>query len=97
MYWIAVFVFFFIVLTVSQFLLTKLKKAGIRIHRWIWAFASFLIMILPNVLLPNLSEQVNIFLYALCAVFAVNFMIEQRKYVEAMNNRYPTQEKINRT
>ena len=93
MYWIAVFAFFFIVLTVSQFLLNNLKKAGIRIHRWIWAFASFLIMILPNVLLPNLSEQANIFLYALCAVFAVNFMIEQRKYVEAMNSRNPTQAK----
>ena len=35
MYWIAVFAFFFIVLAVSQSLLNNLKKAGIRIHRWI--------------------------------------------------------------
>lgn len=93
MYWFVVGAFFFIVLTVSQFSLKKLAGKGIRIHRWIWAFASFLIMILPNALLPNLAEQVNILLYALCAVFAVNFMIEQRKYVEAMNRRYPTQTK----
>lgn len=93
MYWFIVFAFFLVVLTISQFSLNKLGKKGVRVHRWIWAFASFLIMIIPNILLPHLSEQVNIFLYALCAVFAVNFMIEQRKYVEAMNQRFPTQSK----
>lgn len=93
MYWFVVGAFFFIVLSVSQFTLKKLEEKGLRIHRWIWAFASFLIMIIPNVLFPNLSDQVNTLLYALCAVFAVNFMIEQRKYVETMNRRYPTQAK----
>lgn len=89
MYWSIVFVFFFLVLMVSRYSLKKLKSKGVQIHRWFWAAASFLVMIIPNALLPSLSDKMNILLYALCAVFAVNFMIEQKAHVDDLDNRYP--------
>lgn len=90
MYWLFIFVGFFILLGISQFLLAKLKVRGIHINRWLWAVASFLILIVPNVIAPGLPDQVNIGLYILCGVFALNFMIEQRAYVEKTAKRYPT-------
>lgn len=84
-YWILVFLVFLVFLVGCQYLLKFLNQHGILINRWIWGLLSFLILIIPHVIWSQISTGVDYILYALCAVFAINFMIEQHAYVHKLN------------
>ncbi|MFD1410574.1 diacylglycerol kinase [Lapidilactobacillus gannanensis] len=80
LYWLIVFVAFIILFYASNRLLAWLKGKGIKINRWIWAVASFLVIIIPKSIFPNMNNIVLGVLYVFCAVFALNFMIEQHDW-----------------
>ena len=81
LYWLLVFIGFIILLVASNFLLKFLKQHGIKINRWIWAAASFLVVIIPKVIFPKMGTPVTIVLLAFCGVFAINFMTEQHQWM----------------
>ncbi len=87
MYWIIIFISFLLLLALSQWVLAALKKKGIMINRWIWAFASFLIVIIPHLIAKEIPPTIDGILYVFCAVFALNFMIEQHAWYEK-NNKF---------
>lgn len=81
LYWLLVFIGFIILLVASNFLLKLLKNHDIKINRWVWAAASFLVVIIPKVIFPNLSTAWTIVLLAFCGLFAINFMSEQHQWM----------------
>ncbi|AOO76207.1 MULTISPECIES: hypothetical protein [Latilactobacillus] len=85
LYWILIFLGFLILLIGCQYLLKFLNQHGILINRWIWGLLSFLILIVPHVIWSHIPTGIDGILYALCAVFAINFMIEQHAYVQQLN------------
>ncbi|WP_125607197.1 diacylglycerol kinase [Lapidilactobacillus bayanensis] len=81
LYWLLVFIGFIILLIASNFLLKVLKRRGIKINRWVWAAASFLIVIIPKVIFPKMSAAWTVVLLVFCCVFAINFMTEQHQWM----------------
>jgi len=82
MYWLIVFVSFIILLGLSQLMLHFLKKKGIKINRWLWAVAAFLVVIVPRLIFPTMNQTITQILYIFCGVFALNFMIEQHAWYQ---------------
>lgn len=81
LYWLLVFIFFIALLFASHLMLQALKKRGIKINRWVWAIAAFLVVIIPKVIFPQMSTAWTIALLVFCCVFAVNFMTEQHQWL----------------
>ncbi|HBL1211031.1 TPA: diacylglycerol kinase, partial [Enterococcus faecium] len=55
MYWLILFFVFIFLLTASHLILNMLATYHIQINRWIWALASFLIVILPKIIVPHMN------------------------------------------
>ena len=81
LYWLLVFIIFVALLIASNFMLKSLKKRGVKINRWIWAAAAFLVVIIPKLIFPHMSTAWTIVLLVFCCVFAVNFMSEQHQWL----------------
>jgi len=88
LYWLLVMIIFLLILAGCQYGLSWLGHHNVKINRWIWAAASFLILIVPHVLWKAVPANVDIILYGLCAIFAVNFFIEQYAHVQQMNAQH---------
>ncbi|MGI8169659.1 diacylglycerol kinase [Enterococcus lactis] len=80
MYWLILFFVFIFLLTISQLMLNMLAMHQFHINRWVWALASFLIVILPKIILPQMNVLLSWGTYILCGIFAINFMIEQHRW-----------------
>ncbi|WP_274661848.1 diacylglycerol kinase [Enterococcus lactis] len=80
MYWLILFFVFIFLLTISQLMLNMLAMRHVHINRWAWALASFLIVILPKIILPQMNVLLSWGTYILCGIFAINFMIEQHRW-----------------
>ncbi len=80
MYWLILFFVFIFLLTASHLILNMLATYHIQINRWIWALASFLIVILPKIIVPHMNVLFSWGTYVLCGIFAINFMIEQHRW-----------------
>ncbi|WP_261805999.1 diacylglycerol kinase [Lapidilactobacillus luobeiensis] len=81
LYWLIVLIIFLALMVVSNYLLKWLRQHKIKIFRWIWAFASFLVVIIPKVIFPHMNSFWSAVIYILCGVFALNFMIEQHRWM----------------
>jgi hypothetical protein len=81
LYWFLTFVAFIALLFFCTRFLKWIKAHGIKINRWVWATAAFLVVIIPKALFPHLNSVISIILYVLCSVFALNFMIEQHEWL----------------
>ncbi|MHA3067082.1 diacylglycerol kinase [Lacticaseibacillus saniviri] len=88
MYWLVVMIAFLILLVLCQFSLAWLKQRDVHVNRWIWGVAAFLIVIVPHLIWHQIPTVIDTGLYLLCAVFAVNFMIEQHSYIQAFNEKH---------
>ncbi|WP_225046735.1 diacylglycerol kinase [Lacticaseibacillus kribbianus] len=82
LYWILAFIAFGLLYVLSSYFLAWLKKRHIKISRWIWAFASFLVVIIPYAIWPHMNPVGTVVVFSLCGVFALNFMIEQHAFVK---------------
>lgn len=80
MYWLILFFVFIFLLTISQLMLNTLAMRHVHINRRVWALASFLIVILPKIILPQMNVLLSWGTYILCGIFAINFMIEQHRW-----------------
>lgn len=80
MYWLILFFVSIFLLTISQLMLNMLAMRHVHINRWVWALASFLIVILPKIILPQMNVLLSWGTYILCGIFAINFMIEQHRW-----------------
>ncbi|MDV4936465.1 diacylglycerol kinase [Enterococcus faecium] len=80
MYWLILFFVFIFLLTISQLMLNMLAMRHVHINRWVWPLASFLIVILPKIILPQMNVLLSWGTYILCGIFAINFMIEQHRW-----------------
>lgn len=80
MYWLILFFVFIFLLTISQLMLNMLAMHQVHINRWVWALASFMIVILPKIILPQINVLLSWGTYILCGIFAINFMIEQHRW-----------------
>ena len=80
MYWLILFFVFIFLLTISQLMLNMLAMCHVHINRWVWPLASFLIVILPKIILPQMNVLLSWGTYILCGIFAINFMIEQHRW-----------------
>ncbi|MGC3648857.1 diacylglycerol kinase, partial [Enterococcus faecium] len=69
------FVFIFL-LTGSQLILNMLATFHIQINRWIWAMASFLIVIVQKIIVQHMNVLFSWGTYVVCGIFDFNFMIE---------------------
>ena len=82
LYWLFIFIGFLILFVVSQWLLHWLEIRQIKINRWIWGWASFLVVLLPYFIWPKMNHTVLLILFIFCGVFAINFMTEQHKWIQ---------------
>ncbi|WP_125710681.1 diacylglycerol kinase [Lacticaseibacillus porcinae] len=80
LYWLIIFVGFLLLFALAQWLIAVLKRKNIKINRWVWAWAAFLVMIIPYAIWPHLNNIVSAILYGLCAICAITFMIEEHSY-----------------
>lgn len=80
MYWLILFFVFIFLLKISQLMLNMLAMHQVHINRWVWALASFLIVILPKIILPQINVLLSWGTYILCGIFTINFMIEQHRW-----------------
>ena len=65
MYWLILFFVFIFLLTISQLMLNMLAMHQVHINRWVWALASFLIVILPKIILPQINVLLSWYIYTL--------------------------------
>lgn len=80
LYWLLTFILFIALLFFCTRMLKWIKAHGVKINRWVWATAAFLVVILPKAIFPHMNHIILIGLYVLCSIFALNFMIEQHEW-----------------
>lgn len=81
LYWLLVLIAFLILWWLSTHFLAWLRNHQIKINRWLWAIAAFLVVMIPKGLIKNMPLPWTIVLYVLCAFFALNFMVEQHHWL----------------
>ena len=81
LYWFMTFIAFIALLFFCTRFLKWGKSHGIKINRWVWATASFLVLVIPKAVFPHMNNLISIILYVLCSIFALNFMIEQHEWI----------------
>lgn len=59
-----------------------LREKGIKLYRWLYGFAAFLIVLVPNVVFKNLPTIFEWTLYVLSGLFAIMFFETTRLMLE---------------
>lgn len=81
LYWLLVFGAFIVFLALSHFMMNWMRSKKIKINRFVWAVAAFLVVMIPKAIFPHMGNVWSGVLYILCGVFALNFMTEQHRWV----------------